>query len=503
MAMPCCGLSRRELARWSAVVAATPLLLVADPEQKYALADGSGADAVGPVNLELVTLTETSAILTWYTGVPGTNDGLGRMVPAPADAEVRYGTHPARLTATASGPAGTPYHYVELTGLEPGQTYYYQARSRGRVATPTPFTLITGEAAGVPMAGSNDGVFSFTTPQPPPGRFLFSIALCNDLHLGETIAGLTGAAPGIKGISQVPGEPPYPRVMAAALVDEARARGARYLLAAGDVSAEAAPTDLDEARRLLDGFGVYRRDYLVTRGNHDRAHSGAVYARCTVGRWPGNDCFGDAFFGGSTPTYFTHDLHGLRVLGLDTYDKPGNGGDAGGLSAEQLAWFRAELAHDRDRPTLVFGHHPLVVTHSPFPITAGNSLDAAQAHTILTDYAATPGVVLHHAGHTHRNKRTVSPTAPNVVLQEVSAVKEYPGGFSLLRIHTGGYALNYYKSRTPLAREWSERSRQEILGLWPQYALGSQLTDRNSVVRRDLSGLRCPPGLSGGAAARP
>ena len=99
-------------------------------------------------------------------------------------------------------------------------------------------------------------------------------------------------------------------------------------------------------------------------------------------------------------------------------------------------------------------------------------------------------MLLHHAGHTHRNKRTVSPVAPNVTHQEISAGKEYPGGFSLLRLHTGGYALNFHKTRSDLAREWTERSRQEILGLWPQFALGTSVSDRNTVVQRDLSGLR-------------
>jgi hypothetical protein len=57
-------------------------------------------------------------------------------------------------------------------------------------------------------------------------------------------------------------------------------------------------------------------------------------------------------------------------------------------------------------------------------------------------------------------------------------------------LHTGGYALNFYKTRSNLAREWSERSRQEILGFWPQFSLGSSVSDRNTVVARDLSGLR-------------
>jgi hypothetical protein len=273
--------------------------------------------------------------------------------------------------------------------------------------------------------------------------------------------------------------------------DVARLRPA-HLLAAGDISAEAVPADLSRVRHLLADFGEYRKDYFVTRGNHDRAHSGDPYATCRVGQWQGNDCFHDAYFPHDELTYFSTDLSGLHVIGLDTYDKAGNGGDAGGLSPEQYSWFQSDLAAHKDQPTIVFGHHPLTVVDSAFPISPSNSVNAAQGASILDTYAKTPGVFLHHAGHTHRNHRTVSPAAPGVTLQEVAAVKEYPGGFSLLRLYTGGYALNFYKSRSELAREWSERSRQEILGYWPQFALGNNVSDRNSVAKRDLSGLRRP-----------
>jgi Icc protein len=294
------------------------------------------------------------------------------------------------------------------------------------------------------------------------------------------------------GISQEPGLPPYPEVMLDSSVEDVDRLKPTYLLAAGDISAEAVPTDLNRARQLLGRFGEYREDYFVTRGNHDRAHSGAAYATCRVGQWQGNDCFHDAFFPSDELTYFSADLSGLHIIGLDTYDKAGSGGDAGALSTEQMSWFRGDLAAHKDQPTLVFGHHPLVVADSAFPITPSNSLDAAQAASILDSYAQTPGVFLHHAGHTHRNHRTTSPAAPGVTLQEVAAVKEYPGGFSLLRLHTEGYALNFHKSRSELARRWSERSRQEILGFWPQFALGNTVGDRNTVVERDLSGLHRP-----------
>ncbi|MFC5183991.1 metallophosphoesterase family protein [Actinomadura harenae] len=258
------------------------------------------------------------------------------------------------------------------------------------------------------------------------------------------------------------------------------------MLAAGDVSAEAAPADLARAKGLLDRFGGYGTDYLVTRGNHDRAHDG--HPSCTPGRRQGGDCFGDAFFQGR-PTYFSRELNGLRIIGLDTYDKPGDGGDAGGLGRDQLAWFQDELKRDPDRPTLVFGHHPLFTENDPLAVTGTHSLDAGQSLRILAAYDRTPGVLLHHAGHTHRNRRSVFPLAPRVVQQEVAAVKEYPGGFTLLRVHSGGYALNFYKTRAPLAREWSERSRQELSGMWPRLSFGDRITYRNSVVHRDLSGL--------------
>jgi hypothetical protein len=482
--------------RWSAyAMAAAPLALAVDPGRALA-ATSPTTGTVTPANLELVTLAEDHAVVTWYTGHAGTDDGLGRMVPAAADGEVRYGTHPSRLTRSAHGISGhTPYHYVELDDLEPGQTYYYEARSNGALAAPATFTLIAGNAVGTSTFGlGTSGPFSFTTPQPPRGSHLFTMVLCNDLHMGETQAGLVGGSPQFIGISQVPGLPPYPEVMLESLVADIRRFDPTYLLAAGDISAEAVPTDLSRAGQLLATFGRYREDWFVTRGNHDRAHVGAAYDACRVGQWQGNDCFHDTYFPGNELTYFSRDLSGLHVIGLDTYDKAGGGGDAGGMSPAQLDWFQHDLASHREQPTLVFGHHPLVVQDSAFPITASNALDATQAATVLDWYAQTPGVFLHHAGHTHRNHLTVSPTAPDVPLQEVAAAKEYPGGFTILRLHTGGYAMNFYKSRSDLAREWSERSRQEIMGFWPQFAFGNNVADRNTVVRHDLSGLRRPKG---------
>ncbi|WP_316767268.1 metallophosphoesterase family protein [Streptomyces sasae] len=452
--------------------------------------------SLAAVHLELVTLTEDRAVITWHTAQPGTDDGTGRMLPAVTEGEVRYGTHPARLNRTAGEDRPTAHHHIELTGLEPGQTYYYQAHSRGVPATPTALHLVRGNAAGTSRhgLGSPGGPYSFTTPQPPPGRHLLSLGLCNDLHIGETVAGLVAGVPFLRGVAQRAGLAPYPELMSGALVDEARRRGAQLLLAAGDISAGGGPRDLAEARRILDGFGTHARDYFVVRGNHDR-------------RARDGDAFHRVFGGQDRPGWFEHDVAGLRIIGLDTYDKRGNGGDAGGLGSEQLSWFRSRLRAHREQPTVVFGHHPLTVRDALFPVSPGQRLGRRQARAILRAYAAAPGVFLHHVGHTHRNKRTHVPLAPQVTLQEVGAAKEYPGGFFLLRIHSGGYALNFFRARAAEALEWNERSRRQAGGLWPHHALGRTVADRNSVTARDLSGIgrlgppsampRSPQGMTG------
>ena len=130
-----------------------------------------------------------------------------------------------------------------------------------------------------------------------------------------------------------------------------------------------------------------------------------------------------------------------------------------------------------------------MVQDSPFPITPSNALDAAGGDDPAGLLRRLPGCSCTTPGTRTATSARSARSRPNVTLQEIAAGKEYPGGFSLLRLHTGGYALNFYKTRSHLAREWSERSRQEILGFWPQFSLGSSVSDRNTVVARDLSGL--------------
>jgi hypothetical protein len=89
-----------------------------------------------------------------------------------------------------------------------------------------------------------------------------------------------------------------------------------------------------------------------------------------------------------------------------------------------------------------------------------------------------------YAGHTHRNNFSHASDTGAVPFFEGGAVKEYPGGFTQVRLFDGGYMVNFFKTSTPDALAWSEVTRGEYLGLAPGYQLGG-FADRNWVHHVD------------------
>ena len=144
-------------------------------------------------------------------------------------------------------------------------------------------------------------------------------------------------------------------------------RSADRLRVAGDLTGDGLPAEVTQVRQLLDGWGTLGTDYFVARGNHDRSRVGAAYESCTpVPVAPDHhDCWGDGF-PYRLQQLQVHEVGGLRLVGLDA---------AGGtMDAGQLAALAHALHRDRDRPTLLFGHHP-VTYESAATTEAGPAFD--------------------------------------------------------------------------------------------------------------------------------
>lgn len=424
----------------------------------------SSASARGQLivtDLEVVTVTHDTAILTWTTR---RRDRSGTLRPAASDTEVRL-TPADSLAAPVTlfyDPRRTAHHYAEIRGLEAGRRYRFTARSDGVRA-------VAGRTWVTRRPGTPEVTGVLRTAPPPPGRLLRTIALTNDLHWGEDRSGLivAGLPPGLRH-----DDGHYPQVMTDALLHDLRRpeRAVDHLVVAGDLTDSGTAEQVAGIRARLDDWGIHGRDYLACRGNHDVAR----------GR---EDHWGWAFHARQRLT--CHEFGGLRLIGLDTTRHRGAGGT---ISASQLAHLREVLAAAPDQPTLIFGHHP-VTRYAALsnPGGPGFVLDRASAHALQASYRTSPGVFLHHSGHTHRNRMS-RPDSGHVEFLEVAAVKEYPGGYALLRIYERGYTVHFHRIAAATALAWTDRTRRQYFGLQPDHALGT-LVDRNHQVSHDFSGV--------------
>lgn len=419
-------------------------------------------DRLVVTDLEVVTVTPTSVVISWITRAPYRLRGVP--APFPSDTRLELGSPDAPLALVHDDPEPRAFHVVEVRGLEPGRTYRFRATSNGRPASPG--------LRPTSRPGTDERRSEFTTLVPPPGRYLTTVALVNDIHIGERRQGIVlGALP----TSVQPGgsQSGYAELMFAAALSDLRDRyGSPLLMVNGDLTYDNAPEQVRRARTMLDAYGTQRSDWVATRGNHDHPRRHA-------------DPFGEAFIGYQQAQKVS-EASGLRVLAMDS--TRGSGG--GWMLPGQYEQIMAELTADPERPTIACTHHP-VTTDAGRSSVAGPQfmLRAADRLRLQTLEGDAPGVFLHHAGHTHRMRRDRG-DLPGSRTQYVenAACAAYPGGYAVVHLYQGGYILNFWRSTCPDALDWLYRSRWQMLGIGPHFMLGST-ADRNHVVTCDLSGL--------------
>lgn len=434
-------------------------------------------------DLEVVTVTDTSITFSWAT-YPGPHPFYGELSPTvPTDAEVRLApagsTRPLPVVHRDPTPRGL--HLVTIDGLTPGTEYEFECLSQGVPARPG---LMSTHQAWSPERSGR------VTTLTPPGEPVSRIAVLNDVHIGEDRHGILFADMPTP-IVQVDGLPPFPDLMLAGALAEIRARGVDRLFVNGDTTDEARPQEVARFVEIMNTYGAHGVDWHVTRGNHDRPHvpssdPWAGYERHAVlpGTADHRDPWGEALV--PRQRMWTTRVGELRIMGIDSTHLDAAGGS---IEPYQHEAIEVELAADPHRPTLVLAHHP-VTREAAFTNASGPSfvLPQPDADRLQAAFTRAPGVFLMAAGHTHRARRTAPDAARDVDFVEFGSCAGYPGGYTIVSLYTGGYMVNFHRTGTPEALDWSARSRWAAYGLNPEYTLGTT-AHRNYVVTRDLSAL--------------
>ncbi len=414
--------------------------------------------------LELITVTDTSAALTWETNVP-------------AYSAIRYGPSRGRLDKIVRCNAPpVRFHHCTITGLKPGQTVHYAAESDG---------------ATLSMAPRSPG--RFTTLVPPPGKERFAFAQMTDTHVGQVAVPRFVERGRVlnQGVAWPDKSITFWELSVGAAVYEINAHKVAFTVIKGDITHHGAAEEFPLAKRLFDRLDA---PYYVLDGNHDNA----VNLMRTFGlRRP----------------YYSFDYDGFHFIALCSDILRGR---VRSHVADQLAWLGADLARNKGKWTFVFTHHPVPPDLRRAGGTqwgkqlfqfgkrlAGKSLGGRAAYAMdiatgreahippdvseplaaqLRSHGLCAGVF---SGHLHRNYVGTWPEQTgNLPYVETASTKEYPVGYAITRVFDGGYMQTYHTPSDPQAVQWSAMTHEAYKNIGYGSKTGS-VRDRNFVIRFD------------------
>lgn len=383
---------------------------------------------VGARDIELVTVTDTSFTVSWFT-------------KKPLRSGVSYGSDPAVPDGRAVDDQPRRCHYLTVDGLSPGTAYYYRVETRGTARPPR----------ALPP-------FSVTTLPPPPGEKIMTFAVINDLHAMEDIAGVM-MLPLKWAPLLTPGFtwkfPPdnYWEFTLRATVDAINQSDASLCVVNGDLTSWFSLEEFEAVRSYLDRLDC---PYYVSRGNHDRVEDNP------------RDYFLDTF--GLASSWYSFDREGFHFIILDD-NRLDNGWH--GFPEEEFAWLEQDLVRSRQSPTFVFCHRPLA--------TGGVDQIPEIRDRLLSILAANPQVAAVFNAHSHAARvATIPERTGSMPYIEVPSVKEYPVGYGMVEVYEGGMAYNFHLADCPDCREWNHVTRDEYFGFAPRLLMNG-LEDRNFV----------------------
>ena len=318
-----------------------------------------------------------------------------------------------------------PFHDARVTGLDPDTAYEL-------------------EVEGVVPDGRWLPAQVRTLVRSRRGRLLATVATANDVHFGETECGKTGD-PATDAIGPVlrsaPGEPPYPELMNGAIVDEMLALDPDVVVVKGDLTDTG---KAEEYEAFLACYGRLGARMHHVRGNHDamRDPEMARAGRAVRDRARRRDA------GGAR--------HRRARVGRRRARR--RAASAGSTTSRAPRRIRCSCSRTTPRST----------TDLDYGLIDRRPRRAARRvrPRARTSSATSPGT---------RTPTTscVTPRGRDVPFVEVACAKDYPGAWAEYRVHEGGYTQVMRRVAAPDARDWSERARHMIQGIYRDLVLGT------------------------------
>ncbi|MFM7349642.1 MAG: phosphodiesterase [Erythrobacter sp.] len=166
---------------------------------------------------------------------------------------------------------------------------------------------------------------------------------------------------------------------------------------------------------------------------------------------------------------FLHDVVkaplGLRIIALDTLEEGRHGG---AFCATRAAWLAATLAEAPDTPTVIFMHHPPVVSGIDWMDPAPGEPWIARLHEVLEGQSQVLGI---HCGHLHRQITTrfagiplsVTPSVAPLVAMDLTPIDpRVPDYRELITTEPPAYALHRWDG-TSLVSHYERVSDWQVI----------------------------------------
>jgi 3',5'-cyclic-AMP phosphodiesterase len=300
--------------------------------------------------------------------------------------------------------------------------------------------------------------FVFRTLARPAGELLCRFTAVNDVHFGETEAGIIEGMEMGPTFASAEGEEPYPEMMNRGAIVEMERIDPAAVVVKGDLTSKGTLEEYEAFRSFYEpAFG----DRLhVIRGNHDSFYGGT--------------------FASEAP--FRVDLPGVVFIVIDTSIQEHYAGQVDGASLTYIRDTAAELEAVNDpRPVLLFGHHHIWNPESSSRPSTYFGIHPDDSERLVEVVAAHHNIRGYFAGHTHRNRVRRFSATRDVPWVEVASVKEFPGAWAEYRVYETGILQITRRISLPECLEWSEKTRHMYAGMYFDYSFGD-LTDRCFVI---------------------